>query len=289
MNQEKEWIWLSKIDGLRSKKIQALLKKYPNISDIPKLKKEELIQVEGIQEKLAEKILDKKYRENIEKYLEYMQKQDIKIINYFHPSYPEKLKNIYDPPMVLYVKGDETILNEFSIGIIGCRDCTSYGKEVAYQLSKQLAQKKVHIISGLAKGIDSYAHLGCLAAEERTIAVIGNGLDSCYPAENTLLQEKIWKTGGAVISEYLIGTKPEKGHFPARNRIISGISNGLLVVEAKEKSGTLITVDFALEQGKNIFAVPGNITSINSYGTNQLIREGAKIITSVEDILEEYS
>lgn len=130
---------------------------------------------------------------------------------------------------------------------------TSYGKEVAYQLSKQLAQKKVHIISGLAKGIDSYAHLGCLAAEERTIAVIGNGLDSCYPAENTLLQEKIWKTGGAVISEYLIGTKPEKGHFPARNRIISGISNGLLVVESKRKKWNINYSRFCTRTRKKYF------------------------------------
>ncbi len=212
----------------------------------------------------------------------------IKEISIFDKEYPQKLKNIFDPPMKLYVVGDYKILNTFKIGIIGCRKCSDYGKNCAEYFSSNLACRNVTIISGLAKGIDSFAHNSCIEAGGKTIAVIGSGLDIMYPEENKWLFDKIIKTGGAIISEYPLGTKPLKYHFPARNRIISALSDGVLVVEAKEKSGTLITVDFALEQGKNIFVVPGNINSLNSKGTNSLIKEGAKLVQNVADILEEY-
>lgn len=171
--------------------------------------------------------------------------------------------------------------------MVGCRDCTEYGKKVSMEFSYKLAKEGICIISGLAKGIDSYSHIGCMKAKGKTIAVLGNGLDQIYPKENILLHNEIIKTGGLILSEYVIGTKPDKLNFPARNRIISGLSNGVIVVEAKDKSGTLITVDFALEQGKNIFVVPGNITSKNSFGTNELIKQGAKCSTCVEDVLED--
>lgn len=152
-----------------------------------------------------------------------------------------------------------------------------------------LQKKGLTIISGMAKGIDSYSHMGCIEAGRKTIAVLGNGIDIIYPKENQLLYNKIISTGGLVLSEYVIGTKPNRLNFPARNRIISGLSKGVVVVEAKEKSGTLNTVDFALEQGKDVFVVPGNITSTNSIGTNELIKQGAKCITCVEDILNNES
>ncbi len=256
MEEEKYLVWISRIEGLGSIKIQRLLEKYKTLANMWNLEKQDLMKIEGIGEVLAQKILDKKYKLELEKYLNYMSKNNIKIIGYDNIYYPEKLKNIYDKPIVLYVKGNEKILNDFGIAIIGCRDSSDYGRKTAYKISNELAKKDINIISGMARGIDTYAHLGAVNANCKTISVVGCGLDTVYPAENRILQEKIIETGGAIVSEYVIGTKPEKSNFPARNRIISGLCNGLLVVEAKQKSGTLITVDFALEQGKDIFAIP---------------------------------
>jgi DNA processing protein len=215
-----------------------------------------------------------------------MEKNGIDIINIFDPEYPQILKEIYDPPICLYIKGNKKILNSFALAIIGCRDSSVYGEKNAEKFAFELAKRKIVIVSGLAKGIDSCAHKGTVLAKEKTIAVIGNGLDFIYPSENTKLANEIIKNDGCIISEYPLGTKPEKQNFPARNRIISGISKGVLVVEAKEKSGTLITVDFALEQGRDVFALPGNINSLNSVGTNELIKQGASIVCNVEDVLQ---
>lgn len=223
-----------------------------------------------------------------------MEENKIEIITIEDKEYPQKLKQIYDPPQILYIKGNKEILNNKSIGIVGCRDASEYGKKSAKYFGYELAKKGYNIISGLAKGVDSFAHIGNIFAFEKNenktnffgkpVAVVGNGLDIIYPKENKKLQQKIIKCGGAIISEYPIGTKPEKMNFPARNRIISGMSNGILVVEAKKKSGTLITVDFALEQGRDVYVVPGNINSINSIGTNDLIKQGAQLVTKAEDI-----
>ena len=210
----------------------------------------------------------------------------IKTITIDNENYPILLKQIYDPPKVLYVQGNVEILNNPSIAIVGCRDNTEYGKKAATYFSYNLAKQNINIISGLAKGIDSFAHIGALQAEGKTIAVVGNGLDTVYPKENEDLVKRIINQGGAIISEYPIGTKPEKEHFPARNRIISGLSKAIIVVEAKEKSGSLITVDFAIEQGKDVFAVPGNINSLNSVGTNKLIKDGAIPVSNYKEILE---
>lgn len=182
--------------------------------------------------------------------------------------------------------GNIEILNDVSIAIVGCREATEYGKKATTYFAYNLAKQGVNIVSGLAKGIDSYSHIGSLQAKGKTIAVIGSGLDIIYPKENEKLAQEILKNGGAIITEYSLGTKPEKEHFPARNRIISGLSDGVLVVEAKEKSGSLITADFAMEQGKDVFVVPGNINSLNSVGTNNLIKDGAILVSNYKDILE---
>ncbi len=215
--------------------------------------------------------------------------------------YPEQLRNIYDPPNKIYVLGNKEILKQKGIAIVGTRKCSEYGKIVAENIAKQLSIKGINIISGLALGIDTYAHIGNIKAQisemnydkdkkiGKTIAVLGSGIDKLYPAENKELAKKIIHTGGCIISEYPMGTRPDKLKFPERNRIISGISNGILVVEAGEKSGALITAEFGLEQGKEIFAVPGEITKIQSKGCNQLIKDGAKIILSYEEILEEIN
>ena len=210
---------------------------------------------------------------------------EIKKISIENEEYPKLLKQIYDPPKTLYIMGNEKLLNSLCIAIVGCRDVTEYGKKAATYFSYNLAKNDITIVSGLAKGVDSFSHIGALEAKGKTIAVIGSGLDIIYPKENLNLVNRIIKQDGAIISEYPLGTKPDRWHFPARNRIISGLSKAVLVVEAKEKSGSLITADFAIEQGREVFAIPGNINSLNSMGTNKLIKDGAMPVLNFNDIL----
>ena len=209
----------------------------------------------------------------------------MEIIKKEHNDYPKKLKQLYDSPKQIYIEGNRKILDSDSIAIIGSRVCSKYGASMAYNFGYELAKKNICIISGFARGIDTYSHKGAIKAQGKTIAVLGCGLDIVYPPENIELYKQILINGGAIISEYPLGSKPEKYHFPERNRIISGLSNGVLVIEAKKKSGTMITVNFALEQGREVYAVPGNISSDNSYGTNELIKEGAIPVTHVKDII----
>lgn len=318
LEEKRYWIWLSLIKNLGPKRKLKLLELYQNPEKIYKLTKEELLKIEGIGEETAKNIILSKNEKIIEHHIKYMQENNIDIIHIYEESYPQILKEIYDPPISLYIKGNKEILNNKNIGIVGCRECTDYGKKAAKYFAYNLAKENINIVSGLAKGVDSFAHLGCLSTYKenqncgknnnrcgkqnsnyerndnncgkqksncgKTIAVVGNGLDMVYPKENIELANEIIKSGGAIISEYPCGTKPDKMNFPARNRIISGISSGIIVVEAKEKSGTLITVDFALEQGRDVFVVPGNINSINSVGTNDLIKQGAKLVTTYRDI-----
>lgn len=175
------------------------------------------------------------------------------------------------------------------IGIVGCREPSLYGINVAKRFAKGLSQNKFVIISGMAKGIDAAGHLGALMENGKTIAVLGCGVDIVYPKENKEIYVDILKKGGLIVSEYIVGTRPEAKNFPQRNRIISGLSSGVLVVEAREQSGTMITTDFALEQGKELYVIPGNIDSPTSEGTNNLIKEGARLVTSVKEIVEDLS
>ena len=283
LENKRYWIWLSLIKNLGSKRKLKLLELYKTPEEIYKLTKEELMNINGIGEAIANDIMISKNEEILNYHIKYMKENNIKIININEREYPQVLKEIYDPPISLYVKGNIEKLNNKNIGIVGCRECTTYGKKSAEYFSYNLSKQNINIVSGLAKGIDSYAHLGSLNTGN-TIAVLGNGLDMIYPKENLELANEIIKRGGTIISEYPCGTKPDKMKFPARNRIISGISSGIIVIEAKEKSGTLITVDFALEQGRDVFVVPGNINSINSVGTNDLIKQGARVVTTYEDV-----
>lgn len=250
----KYWIWFSRINKIGARAQNKLLEKYHNPERIWNLTKEELQEI--LDNKQVEIVINQNNRENLEKYDEYMQKHKIKMITILDKKYPKKLRNIYDPPVVLYVKGNASIIDNLSIAIIGSRICSNYGKEVAKQFAYNLSKYNINIISGLAKGIDTYAHIGAMQAKGTTVAIMGSGLDIIYPEENRKIYEEIIKNNGVIISEYIVGTKPEKLNFPARNRIISGLSDGILVVEANKKSGTFITVDFALEQGKNIYAIP---------------------------------
>lgn len=217
-----------------------------------------------------------------------MQNYTIHKVAYEDIAYPQLLKNIYQAPPVLYVKGNLDLCNTAAIAIVGSRKATDYGKRVAKEMAAGIAQHKWTIISGLAKGIDAKAHEGALLVKGKTIAIVAGGVNYIYPKENQKLYEQILAQGGAIISEKGIDDAPEKQDFVRRNRLITGMAQGLLVVEAASKSGTSTTVEFALEQGREVFAVPGNITSLQSKGTNALIREGAKCVLQVEDILEEW-
>ena len=199
--------------------------------------------------------------------------------------YPEKLRNISCPPKQLFCLGNLDLLNCKSVAVIGSRVYSKYGERAAMEFSFNLAKDDICIVSGMARGIDSFAHEAALNAKGKTIAVLGNGVDVIYPKENKMLYENIFRNNGLIISEYPMGTKPCKQNFPARNRIISGLSDGVLVIEARKNSGTNITVDFALEQGKDIFVIPGSIYSKTSDGTNFLIKEGAIPVTNYKDIL----
>ncbi len=212
----------------------------------------------------------------------------MKIIEKYDKSYPKMLLNIYNPPERLYVLGNEQILNNFSIAMVGSRKCTKYGAEIAKSLAYNLSKRGITVVSGMAKGIDAFSHIGTIMGKGKTIAVLGSGFDHIYPEENKKLMLEIIKNDGAIITEYERNIKPIAENFPNRNRIISGISHGVVVVEAAERSGSLITADIALESGKEVFAVPGNINSITSKGTNELIKDGAKLVENVNDILDEY-
>ncbi len=224
------------------------------------------------------------FSEQAAKELEEAHSLGVQIIPFDSPRYPKRLKEIPDPPVLLYVKGDLKAQDNFSVAVVGSRKCTPYGKRIAYEFSKAFASSQITVVSGLALGIDSAAHRGAIDANGRTIAVLGSGIDRIYPASNAKLASSIVNGHGAVVSEFPFGTKPNKFNFPFRNRIISGISLATVVVEAAEKSGSLITARLAGEQGRDVFAVPGNITSKMSAGTNALIKDGAYPITAPSDL-----
>lgn len=281
------WIWLATIKGLGPIKKRKLLDEFETPERIYKSNKNDILKVYGIGEELYSYIEKSKDTDLLQKYESYIKNKNIEIININDNNYPHILKNIYDPPITLFAKGDISCLNNLCISIVGCRDATSYGLKTASMLAYNLSKLNINIVSGLARGIDTAAHIGALKGNGKTIAVLGSGLDIIYPSENENIYKQIINHG-AVISEYIVGTKPSPYNFPERNRIISGISNGVIVVEAKIKSGSIITTDFALEQGREIYVVPGNINSKQSEGTNELIKQGAKIITKIEDILEDF-
>lgn len=282
------WIWYATLQTLNRIQKKKLLELFQNPNNIFKLKKEELLNLKFLKQSNIEEILQNRDLILIAKYENYMNKMGIKMINLTDNNYPQKLKNIYDPPISLFFKGNLSLLNEFSIAIIGCREASTYGLKIAKQMAYELSENHITIVSGMAKGIDGIAHQGSIDAKGKTIAVLGTGVDYPYPFENIEIYQKILKNNGLIVSEYLVGTKPKPKNFPARNRIISALSEGVLVVEAKKKSGTMITVDFALEQGKNVYVIPGNINSSYSEGTNELIKQGAKLVSNIEDILEDF-
>jgi len=281
----KYWIALKSIAGIGNIAFTTLVDKFGSVPSIFKTPASKLTEINGITKKMAADITKFRDWDKINHDLGFLNKNEINIITYQDDYYPAKLINIYDRPPFLYVRGSLK-KDDINIAIVGSRMASTYGKYTTERISRELASKGLTIVSGLARGIDSAAHRGALTAQGRTIAVLGSGLDVVYPPENKKLFTDIIQTG-AVISEFPLGTPPRSANFPTRNRIISGISYGVLVVEAGEKSGSLITSRLALEQGREVFAVPGSIDASSSRGTNKLIKQGAKLIENANDIIEE--
>ncbi len=254
MDINQYWIWLSKLEIITAKEKLNLIEKY-GIKNLWDLDKTQVFDILKNNEKV-EVFFENKNKYNLEKYLEYNYKNDIKMISIIDKKYPKMLNHIYDAPVVLYAKGNINVLENPSFAMVGARSVSEYGIKVAKNISYNLAKHNYNVVSGLAKGVDTYSHIGALNAHGSTIAVIGSGLDIIYPKENTKLYEDIIDKKGLILTEYVVGEKPKPINFPARNRIISGLSLGVLVIEASKNSGSLITADFALEQGRNVYAIP---------------------------------
>ena len=283
----KYWVWLSELKGLRNQTRLALLRRFGDPESIFYADADELLLTEGV-ERSQLKLLKNHDLAPADRILADCQRLDIQLLTLSDAAYPGRLKNIYDPPALLYCKGRLPLLDDLlCVAVVGTRDCTPYGVACAEKLGFGLASGGAAVVSGLAKGIDAAAIRGALRAGGVTVGVVGNGLDVYYPYESRYLYEDV-ASAGILLSEYPPGTEPASGHFPVRNRIISGLSLAALVVEAPEKSGALITAATALEQGRDVFAVPGPIDAPASVGCNCLIRDGAGLVSDASDILREY-
>lgn len=287
----KYWLAWNKVKEIGPIRFSNLFRAFPTLKEAWNgiYKVNDIIKVLHISEITWRRIEQEKQKIDPDVELALLNKIEAKVVTIKDEKYPELLKNIYDPPPIIYYKGNflEIMNKKRGIAIVGSRKATYYGKKVARGIAAELAKRGYVIVSGLARGIDTNAHLGSLEAGGLTIAVLGCGIDRVYPEENRLLNDHI-KENGAIISEFPIRTLPEKTNFPRRNRIISGLTLGTLVVEAAEKSGALLTADFALDQGKEVFAIPGSIYSHLSIGCHNLIKQGAKLVSSYQDILDEF-
>ncbi len=286
MTDREAYIALNMMEGLGPIKVRALIDMLGSPQAVFEVEGSALQQVRGIGQKLCSSILTQRGEIDPQAEIEQAAELGIRILTPLDGEYPEALKTIHDPPLALYVRGSFSP-DEHMLGIVGSRKATHYGLNIADRMAYQLAQTGFTIVSGLARGIDTAAHQGALKGKGRTIAVLGAAIDQLYPPENAELADAIAQSG-AVISEYPLGRQADRMTFPYRNRIISGLSMGVLVVEAGFKSGTLHTADAALEQGRSVFAIPGRIDHPSAKGTNRLIKNGAKLVDNVGDILEEF-
>jgi DNA processing protein len=283
----KYWVSYSKIPGIGRVKTALLLERFHSMKNAWSASSSELKEA-GLDSKSISSIVNSRPRIVPDAEMEKMDKYKVKAVIYTSPDYPQRLKEIYDYPPILYIRGTIKPEDDYCLAIVGTRRATVYGRQVTEDIVEDLVRSNITIVSGLAKGIDSVAHRTALDSNGRTIAVFASGLDTVYPAENARLAGAIIEQG-ALISEYPLGTKPKAEHFPRRNRIMSGISPGVLVVEAGERSGALITAEQALSQNREVFAIPGSIMSPASKGTNWLLQQGAKLVTNHVDILEELN
>lgn len=281
-----EWLGLALTPGLGPARARRLVEHFGSVEAVFRAN---LTQLEstGIQAVSAQSLATGKSAELAREELARSRDAGVSIIGLDDALYPTRLKEIYDPPLVLYVRGDAGILSKPGIAMVGTRHPTPYGSGMAERLGCDLALQGLVIISGMARGVDTASHRGAISAKGKTLAVFGTGVDVIYPKENSRLSEQILSLGGALITEFPLGTFAAPQNFPIRNRILSGISMGVLVVEAAEYSGTRITARLALEQNRDVFAVPGNVTSKNSWGPNTLIKQGAKLVATWEDVWED--
>ena len=288
MSDVKYSVWLSLLTVPGSKSVCRLIEAFDNDTQkIYEATEEEYLAVKGVTPALAKSLCDKDLKKALNT-MHFCQKHHVNLLPFDHPNYPKRLRRLPDFPILLYYRGTlPDIDNEVAIATVGTRKITEYGQQNGYVISRDLARSGVIVVSGMASGIDTVCHRGALDALGHTIAVLGCGIDVVYPKQNADLMEEI-ASNGTVITEYAPGTPPSGYNFPKRNRIISGLSLGTLVVEADVKSGAMITANYAKEQGRDIFAMPGNVGEMNSLGTNQLIKQGARMVTGALDILKEY-
>lgn len=288
--EDQYWLAFSQIKKIGPISWQKIINYFPSIEIAWRAPAEEFKQA-GLDEKLIQYIISQRRELEPEAELEKLQKEKINIVKITDEYYPRLLKEIYNPPPILYYRGDLNAINKPSIAVVGTRKNSSYGRQVAEEIGGQLVRAGLTIVSGLALGIDALAHWAAINNQGQTAAVLGSGVDwqNIYPAANRQLAQKIIEQRGIVLSEFPIGTMPTKFTFPLRNRIVSGLSLGTMVIEAPQNSGALITAKYALEQNREVFAVPGSIYNRNSDGTNNLIKSGAKLVSSHQDILEELN
>ncbi|MCB8979703.1 MAG: DNA-protecting protein DprA [Ardenticatenaceae bacterium] len=288
MSDLKYWLGFNLVKGIGPAKVQALLDYYGSLANAWHANEFELYKI-GLDKRAVANFLQTRHDVDLDATLAQVEKAKIKLLTWESPDYPNYLREIPTPPPLLYVMGDLLEQDRWAVAVVGTRRLTSYGRQVTRDLVAGLVQNNITVVSGLARGIDAVAHKTAVDLGGRTLAVLGSGLDAIYPADNRTLAQEITQGHGAIISEYGLGVQPEAKNFPPRNRIISGLSLGVIIVEAGERSGALITTNFALEQNRDVFAVPGNINSPASQGPNKLIQEGAKLVTRVEDVLEELN
>ncbi|MFA6254999.1 MAG: DNA-processing protein DprA [Patescibacteria group bacterium] len=281
----KYWLAFNQIPKIGPVRFQKLLNYFPDLKTAWQAVSHELIKA-GIEPGVAEELISLRLEIDPALELEKVEKIKVQITTILDPNYPKLLKEIYAPPPLIYHFGNLDLNNDFPLAVVGRRKISQYGKQITSEIVSELANCSLTIVSGLALGIDACAHQATLQNSGKTVAVLGSGLNQIYPASNRKLAQEIIESGGSIISEFPLGTPPYKSNFPQRNRIISGLSLGVLVTEAGEKSGALITAAYALEQNREVFAVPGNIYSAGSIGPNNLVRLGAKLVTGAADILE---
>lgn len=287
VEQLQYWLGFNMVKGIGPAKVRRLLEHFGTLQEAWEATPLELAAA-GLDRRSLESLQAARSRVQLEQLVERLSKVGARALTWEMPDYPRNLLNIEAPPPVLFVKGELRPEDDWAVAMVGTRQATHYGREAARELAVGLAANGVTVVSGLARGIDAVAHRAALEAGGRTIAVLGCGLDTIYPAEHQELAQAI-QQAGAIVSDYALGTPPDAANFPPRNRIISGLAKGVVVVEAGEESGALITTEFAIEQGREVFAVPGNITQRASRGPNKLIQNGAKLVQTVNDILEELN
>lgn len=282
----RDWLTLHLVPGLGAAGFRKLVARFGSPTEALRAGRKELMQLQGLRPEAIDGIVKGPPFREADLELKRIGELGIALVCLGDAEYPALLANIYKPPMVLFVKGELGVLCSPGLAVVGSRAATTYGLKIARELSGQLAAQGLVIVSGLALGIDTAAHAGALAAGGKTIAVLGSGLDVIYPKTNWRLAEQI-AGSGAMVSEYPLGTRPDPFRFPARNRIISGLTRGVLVVEAAQHSGSLITARLALDEGREVFAIPGRVDSVKSAGTHRLLQEGAKLVGSIADVLVE--